>query len=156
MRSILTGATIVCRDVERSAAFYCMALGMKVEYQSKAIVELQDKRGFLLTLQKAPSEAYCSSGYSPMLSYLVDHFDSYDSRLLEYGAIRDGDVREDEDLKTACYRAVDGNMITVTQLKRAEEVRSLFEATRSIADESSEPRDEKKEELKNLLRTLKL
>ena len=150
------GITILCRDIQRSSSFYSVGLGLKVEYQSKMIVELVDRNGMRLTLQAAPSEAYCSSSYSPMLSYVVDSFDITKNRLIEYGGILDGREREDDDIITGCFRSIDGNMITVTQVKNAEDMSIVLDNNKVSSDGQKVNIDEKTEEIKNLLRSLKL
>ena len=52
-----------------------------------------------------------------MINFYVDDFEATENRLKQYGAHLDGQVREDEDVKIACYRSVDGVMISIAQVK---------------------------------------
>lgn len=52
-RTVLSGVTIFTRDVATSAAFYSVAVGLRVVFQSQVLAELADKRDFRLTLQQA-------------------------------------------------------------------------------------------------------
>lgn len=52
-RCVMGGVTVFTRDLTSSTSFYSLAVGMKVVYQSKVLVDLVDQSGQRLTLQQA-------------------------------------------------------------------------------------------------------
>jgi hypothetical protein len=62
------------------------------------------------------SEAQCSPGYSPFLTFQVDDMDSAIPRLLGLGAVLDGAVIYNAYGKTAAVRTPDGHMLGLYEL----------------------------------------
>lgn len=124
-RTTVVGLTIFTRSLERSVAFYSLGLGLKVKFQGKKIAELEDGKGLSVTLQTPASEAFCSSGYSPVIELSVDNFQAVRDSLLMYGASEDGKTIEDEEVKMGMFRSLDGVMLSVTQYKKHQHMQLL-------------------------------
>jgi hypothetical protein len=62
------------------------------------------------------SEAQCSPGYSPFLTFQIDDMDSAIPRLLGLGAVLDGAVIYNAYGRTAAVRTPDGHMLGLYEL----------------------------------------
>lgn len=101
-----------------------------------------------------------------MLSFEIEDFDAAAARLTQYGAVMDGDVKEDGDVKLAAFRSVDGVMLSLVQIKKSAADQKLLGAVSSITsffkkDEedytpSSKEKTKNLDEIKQILRNIKL
>lgn len=98
-----------------------------------------------------------------MINFYVEDFEATDHRLKQYGAHIDGEVKEDDEVKVACYRSIDGVMISVAQVKKKELLDEIM-STEGKQSRSSESIDaitdpEKRanlEEVRQILRNIKI
>ena len=60
------------------------------------------------------SEAFCSTGYSPMLSFEVPDVQECVTRLIPLGAHMDGPIRHETFGKVAVLRSPDGQMVSLS------------------------------------------
>jgi predicted enzyme related to lactoylglutathione lyase len=80
------------RNVEQSVSFYSNVLSLKVDGISKVQAELVDSQKLRLIIKQAPSESFCSQGFSPMLAVEVPDIDFVVEKVQAYGCHLDGGV----------------------------------------------------------------
>lgn len=111
MAARLSGVVLLVRDVARSAALYRDALGLSARASTGAQARFALADGAELTVRAASSEAQCSAGYAPLLSFEVPDMDRVVPALLAHGAALDGGVRYNPYGRTAAVRTPDGHML---------------------------------------------
>eukprot|EP00245_Coleochaete_scutata_P005239 TRINITY_DN18655_c0_g1_i1.p1 TRINITY_DN18655_c0_g1~~TRINITY_DN18655_c0_g1_i1.p1 ORF type:complete len:118 (-),score=19.53 TRINITY_DN18655_c0_g1_i1:66-419(-) len=108
--AVLKYIMLLQRDVPKAARFYGEGLGLKVNVCTERWAELQSG-GMKLALKQVDSEAHCTTGYSPFLSFNVEDLHSTVTRLISMGAVLDGPIRYPTHGKVASMRAPDGHML---------------------------------------------
>jgi|JI6StandDraft_1071083.scaffolds.fasta_scaffold76595_3 catechol-2,3-dioxygenase len=89
----LSSIVLFCRNLERTTGFYTSVLGLKVTKQSEYLTELRDQRSNVLILRKSTGmEAVLTKGYSPILCFTVDNFESANEKLKQYDLPIDGEI----------------------------------------------------------------
>ena len=93
----------------------------------------------------------------------MEDFDLVQSKLAQYGARLDGEVREDQEVKVGCFRAIDGVMISITHLKQKEDMEALLDGKQPILNTSTfsesiidAEKQQRMDEIKEILRNLKI
>ena len=80
--TVLDKIVLLCRDVEKTSAIYCDALGLKMVLQSPDLVELRDNNDLRVFLKATKKPFQLPKGYSPILSFRVEYFDEVRQKLL--------------------------------------------------------------------------
>lgn len=88
-------------------------MGLKVFLQSPQLVELRDQSNFALLLQQNRNPSQLSKGYSPILSFRVEHFDEVHSKLLRWKLIPDGDILSTPNGKLATFQGPEGETLSI-------------------------------------------
>jgi len=146
----LRNIILFTRDIDKTSSFFTDALGLKVIHQSQIFAELTDASKQKIYLKKSFSEAYCSTGYSPMLNFEIENLDNMIEKAKVYGAILDGEKIQDENHKIACIRVPEGPMIGLVEYTSKAETESEEE------DETpTQEADKNIKEMKNILRKIK-
>ena len=142
----LVRAIIFTRNLELSVSFYSNLLGLKVSEFSKSQAELKDKEGMGLLLKLAPSEAFCSPGYMPMLQFEVSNVAFLEHKAKDFNCTLDGPITTTPAGKVLCMRGPDGNML------------GLLETEKEPEEEQETPKEEDftDQEMKKLLSRLKI
>jgi len=89
----LHSVTFFVRNLERSARFFSEGLGLTIASTTSSHIHLQGQNSPTVELHQSPSEAHCSTGFSPMITFTVDDMDSRVPRMIELGATLDGAVQ---------------------------------------------------------------
>mmetsp|Transcript_5810 Transcript_5810/g.10351 ORF Transcript_5810/g.10351 Transcript_5810/m.10351 type:complete len:140 (-) Transcript_5810:47-466(-) len=129
------------RDVSRAVGFYSEALALKTVFMSEELAELRDAHDFRLLLKKVESEAYCSTGFSPVCVFEVEDFEDRLERVKKHGAQVDGDPIG----RLVCFRAPDGHMFALKEKEQEPD-----SAVQDAADSATT------QELKKLFQKLKI
>jgi catechol 2,3-dioxygenase-like lactoylglutathione lyase family enzyme len=107
----LASVVLLVRDVPRGLRFYRDGLGLAVTASTETFARVAVSDAVTLDLRAAGSEAQCSAGYSPLLTFAVSDMDGVVPRLLGMGAALDGAVRYNDYGRTAAVRSPDGHMV---------------------------------------------
>lgn len=99
----------------KSLGFYTEALGLKTAQLSEEIAEMKDAAGFTVILKRSESLAFCTRGFSPVITWEISDFNERLDRITQYGAELDGDVMETSSGKLVCFRAPDGHMMALKE-----------------------------------------
>jgi len=150
----LKNIILFSRDIEKTSSFFAEGLGLKVKYQSKQLVELRDSQNMRILLKQVKSEAFCTTGYNPLLNFKVDDLDFSVDKLKNYGAVLDGDVLNEDKKKIACLKGPDGHMIGLVEYVGAQETDD--EDDFDAPDQTGETEDYNMKEIKNILRKIKI
>ncbi|PSC72118.1 tobamovirus multiplication 1-like [Micractinium conductrix] len=102
------------RDLQKAVRFYGEGIGLPVRVVTERWAELSAGPS-TLALKAAYGEAYCSTGYSPVLAFNVQDLQATLVRCLEQGASMDGAVQHSPHGKVAALRAPDGVMISLLE-----------------------------------------
>ncbi|KAI7844177.1 hypothetical protein COHA_002312 [Chlorella ohadii] len=102
------------RDLPKALRFYEQGLGLPVKVVTERWAELTAGRS-TLALKAADGEAYCTTGYSPVLTFDVEDLQSTLVRCLERGATMDGAIQHSPHGKVAALRGPDGVMISLVE-----------------------------------------
>lgn len=137
----LAHVLLFTRDVSRVVGFYSEALALKTVFMSEELAELKDSADFRILLKKVESEAFCSTGFSPMCVFEVEDFEERLERVKRHGAVIDGDPIG----KLVCFRAPDGHMFALKEKELEVE---------TLADEVTDSATT--QELKKLFQKLKI
>jgi len=137
---------LTTKNVMKSLGFYTEALGLKTMQLSDEIAEIQDAAGFTVILKRSESLAFCTRGFSPVITWEISDFNERLDRITKYGAELDGDVMETSSGKLVCFKAPDGHMM------------ALKEYSPVFTQESEEEEEESPvtEEIKRLLQKIKV
>ncbi|KAL4452368.1 hypothetical protein ABPG75_008030 [Micractinium tetrahymenae] len=108
------------RDLQKAVRFYGDGLGLPVRVVTERWAELQAGKS-TLALKAADGEAYCTTGYSPVLAFDVDDLQATLMRCLERGASMDGAIQHSPHGKVAALRAPDGVMISLVEASSSQE-----------------------------------
>jgi catechol-2,3-dioxygenase len=92
----LKNLIVFSRNIENAASFYSSILGMKILNSSRTQIELRMGPNMKMFIKSTDSEALCSAGYSPLLTFSVDDMDFIMAKLKDYGCRVDGEAIEDE------------------------------------------------------------
>eukprot|EP01017_Pseudomicrothorax_dubius_P005398 TRINITY_DN11351_c0_g1_i1.p2 TRINITY_DN11351_c0_g1~~TRINITY_DN11351_c0_g1_i1.p2 ORF type:complete len:164 (+),score=39.43 TRINITY_DN11351_c0_g1_i1:760-1251(+) len=152
----LRSVIMMTRNVQTTCNFYSEGLGLRVKHMSQQLAELVDVDGSNVILKLAPSEAFCSPGFSPLLNFEVKEMDAKLKKLKEYGAIVDGDIEEMSDARVVCLRTPDGPMIGLIEYKGDRSVYSDDDDDDKGPQEGTTEADPMKEEIRNILRRIRL
>ncbi len=133
--AMLRQVLLLLRDVPAGVRFFgAEGLGLPVLFASDkyALLGLHGPKAPegarpSLALQQVDSEAQCSTGYSPNLTFDVADMDSVVQRLLGQGARLDGPIKYPVQGKVAAIRSPDGHML------------GLFEPNPDLADPTAAP-----------------
>jgi predicted enzyme related to lactoylglutathione lyase len=136
---------LTTKNVSKSLGFYTEALGLKTSQLSEEIAEMKDPAGFTVILKRSDSLAFCTRGFSPVITWEISDFNERLDRITKYGAELDGDVTETPSGKLVCFKAPDGHMM----------------ALKEYSPVSTEPDEEEEEspvteEIKRLLKKIKV
>lgn len=105
----LSNIVLFCRNLERTTGFYSSVLGLRVTKQSELLTELRDLRSNVIILRKsAGMEAVLTKGYSPILCFTVDNFESTFERLKQYELPIDGEIVRSEEFNMLTVRGPEG------------------------------------------------
>mmetsp|Transcript_13089 Transcript_13089/g.39585 ORF Transcript_13089/g.39585 Transcript_13089/m.39585 type:complete len:124 (+) Transcript_13089:121-492(+) len=110
---------IFSRSLPSAVRFYEKGLGLQVLHQDERSAQLDAGDGGVhLLIEQAQSEAVCSTGYSPHLTFEVKDLDTTLPALLdpEHAAVMDGAVVHDPYMKMASIRSPDGQMIALVEV----------------------------------------
>lgn len=102
------------RDVSKAAKFYNEGLGLPIKVISERWAELQ-AGSTTLALKAADGEAYCTTGYSPILTFTVHDLQDTLTKCLSLGAIMDGAVQFVPLGRVAALRGPDGHMVSLVE-----------------------------------------
>lgn len=102
------------KDVPKAARFYSEGLGLQLRVLTERWAELESG-GTTIALKAADSQAYCSTGYSPILSFNVGDLQETLTKLLHLGAEMDGAIQYPAQAKVVAVRAPDGHMISLIE-----------------------------------------
>ncbi|KAI3438224.1 hypothetical protein D9Q98_000661 [Chlorella vulgaris] len=107
------------RDLHKAVRFYGDGLGLPVKVVTERWAELAAGSS-TLALKATDGEAYCSTGYSPVLAFNVEDLQATLMRCLQQGATMDGSVQHSPHGKVAALRAPDGVMISLVEAGSSE------------------------------------
>eukprot|EP00887_Chlorella_sp_A99_P002096 scaffold21.g2096.t1 len=102
------------RDVARAAKFYSEGVGLQLKVLTERWAELQSGPS-TIALKAADGEAYCTTGYSPVLSFDVEDLQDTLMRCLSLGAQMDGAIQHSPRGTVAALRGPDGHMISLIE-----------------------------------------
>ncbi|KAL4450053.1 hypothetical protein ABPG77_010722 [Micractinium sp. CCAP 211/92] len=102
------------RDLQKAVRFYGDGVGLPVRVITERWAELQAGKS-TLALKASDGEAYCTTGYSPVLAFDVEDLQATLMRCLERGATMDGAIQHSTHGKVAALRAPDGVMISLME-----------------------------------------
>ena len=135
---------IFSRNIEKSTSFYTTILDLKVIRQSKNQIELEDLSKTKFILKQSENEAFCSTGYSPIINLSVDSVDFIKEKLSRFDFKIDSYIDDEELGKILCFRGPDNIMFSVN------------EGDMENSDVESDGEDEENSEtVKDLLRKIK-
>mmetsp|Transcript_78 Transcript_78/g.160 ORF Transcript_78/g.160 Transcript_78/m.160 type:complete len:119 (+) Transcript_78:88-444(+) len=117
MAAVLRNIMLMQRDVPKAAKFYSEGLGLAVTVCTDRWAELHSG-GTTIALKAVDSEAHCTTGYSPFLSFDVPDMDSKITHLISMGAVLDGPIKYPTHGKVAAMRAPDGHMFSLYEEAR--------------------------------------
>ena len=115
MSARFSSIVLTTKNVMKSLGFYTEALGLKTAQLSEEIAEMKDAAGFTVILKRSESLAYCTRGFSPVITWEISDFNERLDRITQYGAELDGDVMETSSGKLVCFRAPDGHMMALKE-----------------------------------------
>lgn len=115
MSARFSSIVLTTKNVMKSLGFYTEALGLKTAQLSEEIAEMKDAAGFTVILKRSESLAYCTRGFSPVITWEISDFNERLDRITKYGAELDGDVMETSSGKLVCFRAPDGHMMALKE-----------------------------------------
>lgn len=145
MSARINSLVLTTKNVMKSLGFYTEALGLKTHQLSEELAELKDSAGFTVILKRTDSLAFCTRGFSPLITWEIQDFSEKLTQITKYGAELDGSVMETSSGKLVCFRAPDGHMMALKEFKEVE--------TQLEEEEEDSPVTE---EIKRLLQRIKL
>ncbi|DBA69576.1 hypothetical protein WJX79_010726 [Trebouxia sp. C0005] len=109
---MLRQVLLLQRDVPKATRFYQEGLGLRVKVLTERWAELE-AGSTTLALKAVEGEAYCTTGYTPFLSFSVVDLQQTVSNMLQLGATLDGPIKYPGNGKVAAVRAPDGQMLSL-------------------------------------------
>ena len=154
--TLIRNIMIWTRNIDKTVAFYTEGLGLKLIHKSDDYAEIKDSNGFRIGFKQVTSQAFWSTGYSPILNFQLknhENIDEYTKKLQEeYLAQLDGEIQKDELYEVATLRSEDGQMVSLIKANYQEEVDD--EDLSTLKQESM--LDPRQQEIRRLLESLKL
>jgi catechol 2,3-dioxygenase-like lactoylglutathione lyase family enzyme len=138
---------LLSRNLDKAVGLWTEGLGFTLVHQSETYAELKDERDARIAIREVDSEAFLSTGYSPILSIAMSEpLAPLATKLQEsHNCSVDGQVVASEALETVMLRTADGHMVgLVRELTTVEEPGAVEEL------------DERQQEIRRLLDSLKL
>lgn len=137
------------RNVAQTCGFFVEVLGLKTVHLTPHYAELNDHAKTTIILRKTDSEAFCATGFSPLVTFNVLDFKGTVEAIRKHGGRLDGDPLEDKELGwLASFRSPDGHMFAITEKKLPQEQPEL--------DTPSSETHPAAEEIKRLLQNIKI
>lgn len=135
------------RNVNLTCGFFVEVLGLKTIHLTSHYAELQDHLKSTLILKRTDSEAYCATGFSPLVTFQVLDFKATAEAIKKNGGRLDGEPVQDPDMGwMVSFRSPDGHMLAITEKRLPQEAAP-------VAKEETHPAEE---EIKRLLQNIKL
>ncbi len=121
--ALISRVLLLVRSPKLSAEFYSI-LGLQVIISTEQLVQMQ-AGPVRLDLVASASEAALSTGYSPVLSFLLppDQLATCVPQLIMRGAHLDGGIQHRSQEAIACLRTPDGHMIALIEPQPVVEMR---------------------------------
>jgi len=137
------------RNVAHTCGFFVEVLGLKTVHLTPVYAELQDHLKSTFILRKTDSEAFCATGFSPLVTFQVLDFQATLQAVKKNGGRLDGEPVQDAEMGwIVAFRSPDGHMLAITEKR-------LPQAQSEPAISSEEPHPAA-EEIKRLLQNIKL
>ena len=137
------------RNVAQTCGFFVEVLGLKTVHLTPNYAELQDSLKSTLILRKSDSEAFCATGFSPLVTFQVLDFKATLEAIKKNGGRLDGAPVQDTQMGwIVAFRSPDGHMFAITE-KRLPQLQPETAASTEDAHPAAD-------EIKRLLQNIKL
>jgi catechol 2,3-dioxygenase-like lactoylglutathione lyase family enzyme len=104
------------RDVPKTCGFFVDVLGLRVVHLSPTFAELRDHLKTSLIMRKTDSEAFCATGFSPLIGFHVLDFQGTLEQVKKHGGRLDGDpVKDEQQGWMVSFRSPDGHMFALME-----------------------------------------